>query len=104
MRSGPVSHRHVQEGRALRTPDPGFLKRMTRSTGGEAFFPSDSKKVTNTLEGIARDIRNTYTVGFVPDRAPSKSPLRRVQVRARSSTGRHLNVRTRSAYLTGEQG
>jgi len=86
--------------------DPGFLKRITRSTGGEAFFPSDSKKVTNALEGIARDIRNTYTIGFVADRAQSKSLLRRVQVRARSSTGRQLNVRTRSAYLTGvgEQG
>ena len=42
------------------------LARLAQATGGEAFFPGRPSAVTEICERIARDIRNQYTIGYVP--------------------------------------
>ena len=89
--------------------DPGFLKQLSESTGGVAFRPKNAAEIEDILQRVARDIRNMYTIGYVPsDEAAarqagqaSKEPLRRVAVDVRLPTGQKLAVRTRRAYLAG---
>jgi Ca-activated chloride channel homolog len=84
--------------------DPGFLRQLAESTGGVAFRPKNAAEIEGILHGVARDIRNMYTIGYVPSdeaaaRREGKEALRRVAVDARLPTGQKLAVRTRRAYL-----
>jgi Ca-activated chloride channel homolog len=86
--------------------DPGFLKQLSESTGGVAFRPKKVEEVEEILQVVARDIRNMYTIGYVPSdeaaaRREGKENLRRVAVDVRLPTGQKLAVRTRRAYLAG---
>lgn len=87
--------------------DPGFLKQLSESTGGVAFRPRNAAAVQEILQQVARDIRNMYTIGYVPsEQAAAGRPeaLRRVAVDVRLPTGQKLAVRTRRAVMTGEDG
>ena len=86
--------------------DPGFLKQLSESTGGVAFRPKNAAEIDDILQRVARDIRNMYTIGYVPSdeaaaRLAGKEPLRRVAVDVRLPSGQKLAVRTRRAYLAG---
>lgn len=84
--------------------DPGFLRELSDATGGQAFKPKDIADVGSVLQKIARDIRNMYTLGYVPATAMTTrtEELRRVTVDAVLPTGQKVKVRTRRAYLAGE--
>jgi Ca-activated chloride channel homolog len=89
--------------------DPGFLKQLSEMTGGVAFRPRNIAEVEEIFQRVARDIRNMYTLGYVPsDVEPAKTTkqanreaLRRVAVDVRLPTGQKVAVRTRRAYLAG---
>jgi Ca-activated chloride channel family protein len=86
--------------------DPGFLSQLSGATGGVAFKPKNADEINEILQGIARDIRNMYTIGYVPSettqaRKGRKEPLRRVAVDVTLPSGQKLAVRTRRAYLAG---
>jgi Ca-activated chloride channel family protein len=87
--------------------DPGFLKQLSESTGGVAFKPKNAVEVEDILQRVARDIRNMYTIGYVPGEATArqvrKEALRRVAVDVRLPTGQKLAVRTRRAYLAAAE-
>jgi len=79
--------------------NPGVLKRLARDTGGEAFLPESLKEVTPICERIAHDIRNQYTLAYVPTNRKRDGTYRAIQVKA-SSVGRgRLSVRTRTGYF-----
>jgi hypothetical protein len=48
---------------------------------------------------IAKDIRNRYTIGYVPARSGDKGSLRKIKIVARQSDGHKLTVRTRTSYF-----
>ena len=76
---------------------PEVLKKLSRATGGEAFFPRKLDEVTEVLERIAHDIRSGYTLGYSPSRdAPG---YRAIRVDVKSTDGKKLNVRARSGYI-----
>lgn len=86
--------------------DPGFLSDLSAATGGVSFRPKNGAEIDGILQRVATDIRNMYTIGYVPSdtaaaRKGRKEPLRRVAVDVRLPTGQKLNVRTRRAYLAG---
>jgi VWFA-related protein len=89
--------------------DPGFLRQLSDSTGGVAFRPKNAGEIEELLQRVARDIRNMYTIGYVPSEVVSaasnarKDALRRVAVDVRLPTGQKLAVRTRRAYLAGAE-
>jgi Ca-activated chloride channel homolog len=88
---------------ALRDPGgqngrPERLKQLATATGGQLFRPQTRDGIDKTLRAIARDIRNTYTVGYVPNSAAADSTFRRVRVIARAADGEVLHVRTRDGY------
>ncbi len=78
---------------------PGVLSRFAKETGGEAFFPESSKDISSICEEIARDIRNQYTLAYVPIIVNRDGGYRVVDVRASSPVHRHLTVRTRTGYF-----
>jgi VWFA-related protein len=88
--------------------DPGFLSQLSETTGGVAFRPKNAGEIDEVLQRVARDIRNMYTIGYVPAPSPaakgkSGEDLRQVTVDVRLPTGQKLAVRTRRAYLAGAE-
>jgi VWFA-related protein len=83
--------------------DPGFLRQLSTASGGESFRPESVSQVSKVLEQIAHDIRNMYTVGYVPAVASHKEELRAVNVEVTLPGGGKAKVRTRRAYLAGQQ-
>jgi VWFA-related protein len=85
--------------------DPGFLRQLSEATGGVAFKPKNAEDIEGILQRVASDIRNMYTIGYVPSEEAAhrarKESLRRVAVDVRLPTGQKLAVRTRRAYLAG---
>jgi VWFA-related protein len=93
---------------ALRNPadprdgNPGLLRDLAEVTGGAWFRPDDLQKVDTALREIARDIRHTYTIGYVPTQADRDGSYHRVRVEVESPDGRRLQVRSRSGYVAGQ--
>ncbi len=79
--------------------NPGVLKRLAKDTGGEAFLPESLKDVAPICERIARDIRNQYTIAYVPTNRKLDGTYRVIQVKASAPGHRHLSVRTRTGYF-----
>ena len=78
--------------------NPAVLKRFAKETGGEAFFPESSKDITSICEEIARDIRNQYTLTYIPTIASQDGRYRAIEVKAHTNSRGSLSVRTRAGY------
>ena len=81
-----------------RDAKPELLRQLAASTGGEACFPRKLEEVGPALQRIARDIRSSYTIGYVPPDG-GKTAARRIRVDVHPRDGRKLAVRARSAYV-----
>jgi VWFA-related protein len=78
--------------------NPDVLKRFAKETGGVAFFPESSKALALISEGIAHDIRNQYTLTYVPLIPKQDGGYRIIDVRVSSPKHTRLSVRTRAGY------
>jgi VWFA-related protein len=87
----------------LDDPDrnPAVLHRLAQATGGEAFLPGQLDEVVGICERIAREIRNQYTIGYVPTATARSGAYRTIRVVARAPGRGKLFVRTRTGYITG---
>jgi Ca-activated chloride channel family protein len=76
---------------------PEVLRRLARSSGGEALSPKNIDEVQAALDRVAEDIRQSYTIGYVP---AGNSPGARHALRIAAFTPdrRTLRVRTRAEY------
>lgn len=77
--------------------NPKLLRKLAAVTGGESFFPKTNDEVTPVFERIARDIRSSYTIGYVPEEG--RSGEHRLHVDLRDPERRKLAVRARSVYV-----
>lgn len=82
--------------------NPDVLRRLARSTGGEAFFPRRTDEVVAICERIARDIRNQYTIGYLSTSSGPPGVMRAIRMVARAPGKGELSVRTRNGYMAGE--
>jgi VWFA-related protein len=80
-------------------PDPGVLKKLTRISGGAAFFPNAVERVVEICEQIAHDIRNQYMIGYTPANQKRDGSFRNIRVQAKDPRGHGLQVRTRAGYF-----
>ena len=83
---------------AGREGKPKVLRELAEVTGGEAFFPKKNDEITTVLERIARDIRSSYTLGYVPDANANTDARHRIQVDVKSER-RGLHARARTLYV-----
>jgi Ca-activated chloride channel family protein len=79
--------------------NPGVLKRLAKDTGGEAFLPESLKDVAPICERIAHDIRNQYTIAYVPTNRKQDGTYRVIQVKTTVPGRGRLLVRTRTGYF-----
>jgi Ca-activated chloride channel homolog len=78
--------------------NPGSLKQLAKATGGEVFFPESVKDVLPICERIARDIRNQYTLTYIPTNTRYDGKYRVIEVKAGAPERERLMVRTRAGY------
>jgi Ca-activated chloride channel family protein len=77
--------------------NPGVLKSLARTTGGERFLPQSPGELMQACERIARDIRSGYTLGYAP---PDRDgAYHRIRVEIAPPDARRLSVRTRPGYF-----
>jgi VWFA-related protein len=77
--------------------NPGVLHKLANVSGGEYFQPGSLNEMIPVFEKISKDIRNRYTVGYIPDEIGDGRAVRSVKVSAQED-GRKLSVRTRTSY------
>jgi VWFA-related protein len=80
--------------------NPDVLKRLAGATGGERFLPMSAGPLLKACQTIAREIRSSYTIGYVPPERDGRFHRLRVEL----TGGRRLKVRTRPGYLAAPQG
>jgi Ca-activated chloride channel family protein len=78
--------------------NPGSLKQLAKATGGEAFLPGSVKNIVQICERIAHDIRNQYTITYVPKDIKYDGKYRVIQVKAGAPGRGRLIVRARAGY------
>lgn len=79
--------------------NPHVLKELAKDTGGEAFLPESLKDLAPVCERIAHDIRNQYTLAYVPTNRKRDGTYRAIQVKASGQGRGRLSVRTRTGYF-----
>jgi len=74
------------------------LEKLSRETGGIAYFPHSLQDVDSITAEVARDIRDQYTIGYRSTRAAGLGGYRTVRVEANAPKHGTLIVRTRKGY------
>ena len=77
---------------------PEALQKLSKATGGEAFFPQSVADVVPLCERIAHDIREQYTLAYSPANRKQDGAYRVIQVKATAPGQGRLSVRTRAGY------
>jgi VWFA-related protein len=79
--------------------DKKALRALASASGGVAFFPRDARETREVLERIAREIRLTYSLGYVSTNARLDGTYRKVAVVALDKSSRQpLTVQVRDGY------
>jgi VWFA-related protein len=84
-----------------READPRLLRRIAQATGGASYFPRHVNEVADVLREIARDIRHSYTLGYVSSNSARDGGFRRIRVTVTDPIRRSLVVRARDGYRAG---
>ena len=88
--------------------NPGVLKKLTKETGGKAYFPNSPSEVVDVCKAIAADIRHQYTLGYEPPSDPQSgfrpssfrpTGFRKISVSVSAPGRGKLSVRSRSGYF-----
>jgi Ca-activated chloride channel family protein len=83
--------------------NPGLLRRLAAISGGVAYLPKDLSELPEICRGIAKDIRNRYSMGYVPLRAGGESSLRTIKVSVAGAGPGKLVIHARTSYLLPER-
>lgn len=76
--------------------NPQILKHLASLSGGEAYILEDPAGLKAICEGIAKEIRTRYTIGYLPPE--NHGSLRHIQVRVSAPGRAGLVARTRTSY------
>jgi Ca-activated chloride channel homolog len=79
--------------------NPGVMRKIAAVSGGEFFEPAELSDVLPVFNKISQDIRNCYTIGYVPDEITDHREVRSVKVTAHEAA-RRFTVHTRTTYIT----
>lgn len=83
--------------------NPGLLRRLCKDTGGIAYFPGEGESVANVSTEIARDLREQYTLGYIPQNIKRADAFRKIEVKVTATGHGRLRVRTREGYSPAAQ-
>jgi Ca-activated chloride channel family protein len=74
------------------------LDRLTRETGGVAYYPANIDEIEPVVVDLARQIRRQYTIGYTPSDQRLDGSYRSIRVTAKAPDRASLTVRTRPGY------
>ena len=74
------------------------LERITDPTGGVTYSPASIDQITSVVLGVARLIRNQYTIAYTPLDQTLDGRYRTIQVRVVAAPAGPFVVRTRTGY------
>lgn len=77
---------------------PTELKKLAKTTGGEAYFPRSIGEVSEISQAIADRLRKQYTLGIIPGDGTAANRWRSIRVLATSPGSHKWKVATRSGY------
>jgi Ca-activated chloride channel family protein len=77
--------------------NPRVLEKLAHETGGAVYFPKTLQETVPVCRMIAKDIRERYTIGYIPPL--EGKPARHIKVEAFAEGHAKLIVRTRSNYI-----
>ena len=80
-----------------RDRNPGVLRDLARTTGGERYLPESAGPLMQVCQLIARDIRSAYTIAFEPGTRDGR--YHRIEVKVGRASGQKLAVRARTGYV-----
>ncbi len=78
--------------------NPRVLKQLAGTTGGRAFFPTRLEDTPAIMRQIAKELREQYTLGYIPSNRKHDGTYRTIRVAANSPDHKKLVVRTRQGY------
>jgi Ca-activated chloride channel homolog len=82
--------------------DPRFMRDLAKTSGGRAYFPVKLGDVRPACESIANEIRNQYSLSYIPTNRKRDGTYRTIKIRAISPRGENLSVMTRSGYIAAK--
>jgi len=78
--------------------NPELLRRLCKDTGGVTYIPRAGESVASVSTEIARDLREQYTLGYVPQNRKRDDSFRKIEVKVTVPGRGRLRVRTRKGY------
>jgi VWFA-related protein len=78
------------------------LEKLSRETGGVAYFPNSLQEVNSVASEVAIDIRDQYTLGYHSTKSFRLGGYRFVRVEANTPRHGKLIVRTRKGYYAAK--
>jgi len=82
--------------------NPGVLRNLAHVSGGSVFFPKQLDGIVPACKQIAKDIRNRYTIGYIPS-LEKGGGIRHLRMEASDPGRGKLIVRTRTSYKFPEE-
>ena len=79
------------------------LRKLAQVSGGESFQLKEIPETVAVCTRIAKDIRNRYTIAYVPSRVGSPRSVHLVKVNASTPTRQKLIVHARTRYIIPER-
>jgi Ca-activated chloride channel homolog len=74
------------------------LKRLSKVTGGRAYFPDTPSQIVGICQQIAQNLRHQYTIGYASNNPGVSGKYHSLQVTVSSPSASALRVSTRSGY------
>jgi Ca-activated chloride channel homolog len=79
--------------------NPKVLHRIAKVSGGESFLPDNLDEITPICRKIASDIRQRYTLGYIPVHTGEKAAFHKIRIEATAPEHGKLTVRARTSYV-----
>lgn len=73
-----------------------ILKEMSDQTGGQAFFPFRAQEFAQSFEGIGRELRSQYNLGYVSTNSARDGRFRTIKI---VPNDKHLQAKARRGYF-----
>ncbi len=78
------------------------LVRISDETGGKAFFPKDINDIHKIVSQIAFELRNQYSISYIPSNAARDGSWRRIRIALDPPPAAGQRVRYRVGYFAGK--
>jgi Ca-activated chloride channel family protein len=80
------------------------LVQLAQAGGGRSYFPSNVEEARTSMERVARDLREQYTIGYFPSNAARNGSWRSVRVEIVPPPGTRSATRLNANYRHGYYG